>query len=40
VTHQASDRGKYNLAEGSRISLNFDGVGTNGAYYVSFVNDH
>ncbi|WP_433243055.1 hypothetical protein [Actinomadura nitritigenes] len=38
--HDASDGAKYDLAEGSRISLNYDGVGTNGEYVTSFVNDH
>ncbi|MFE4328007.1 MULTISPECIES: hypothetical protein [unclassified Streptomyces] len=40
ATHQASEGGRYNLAEYSRIALNFEGAGGNGSYYVSFVNDH
>ncbi|MFC7304209.1 hypothetical protein ACFQVC_08295 [Streptomyces monticola] len=40
ATNRASEGGRHNLAEYSRIALNFEGKGGNGSYYVSFVNDH
>ncbi|MFD6281952.1 hypothetical protein ACFWFI_41310 [Streptomyces sp. NPDC060209] len=40
ATHKASQGGRYNLGEYSRIALNFEGGANNGSYYVSYVNDH
>ncbi|MFC9425368.1 hypothetical protein [Streptomyces sp. NPDC056987] len=40
ATHRASEGGRYDLAEYSRIALNYEGAGGNGSYYVSYVNDH
>lgn len=40
ATHKASQGGKYDLGEYSRIALNFEGAGGNGSYYVSYMNDH
>lgn len=40
ASHSAAQGIKYDMDEGDRFGLNYEGAGGNGSYYVSFVNDH
>ncbi|MET7495034.1 hypothetical protein [Streptomyces sp900116325] len=39
-SHSAADGNYYNIPEGDKITLNWDGAGDNGGYAASFINDH